>query len=152
MLELFQDCDTHFRGRVKYDTVMKVMMKNSNLVALIGKYKYSKQWAKRAVTFRELLIHLFGRSHAKNLHQILKWSKQPKPSLLTAEQKDSIRRLYQDYDSDQDGRITLSEVRRHLKTNGFTKHDGDELFAHFDGDGDDTVTYQEFEMFYTAAW
>lgn len=195
---VFDRLDTEFTGRVKFAKVMAYAFRNGNtagggggsggsdgsvpppglggsaastaeLQALMEPFvRLRPHRLEIAVTIRELLTALFNRTHSKQLRKILSWSKPSK--LLTIEQQAELQRLFQQYDTDNEGRFPAAQLRAHLVARGLPDAEVDKMMEDIvmeysapaptagaepsaaPQQPQAMITLQEFQLFYRSFW
>lgn len=103
-----------------------------------------------SVTFRQLLAELFSKSHTARMDHILRDA--PEVRTLTRHQLHQVEHLYSLYDLDQNGTVSLDELREVVSRVGLPAADVDGLFLMFDTNGDNQVDLDEFKAVFRRVW
>jgi len=103
-----------------------------------------------AVTFRELLFLIYGRSHTEaqidKMDALVKAEPEPEPEQkaeLDPESLNTIKALFKSYDKDKSGTLTEKEMAGALKETGVDKDDIKQYFKDFSCDGT-VLTFEDF--------
>jgi Ca2+-binding EF-hand superfamily protein len=121
---IFDRLDTEFTGKVKFAKVMHAFRtehaENETYQKLMEPFsRLRPHRLEIAVNIRELLTALFNRTHPKQLKKIIGWSRPSK--LLTPDQQNELIRLFQQYDTRNEGRFPFRKLKDHLMAMGLTE-------------------------------
>ena len=106
----------------------------------------------RLMSFGECVMELFSRSHQHMIGEIRKWAASMPVPALTDKQHVELEQLFELYDTDGSGSITMDELVAHFSNLGFSEEDNAHMFRMFDRDGGGSVDLVEFKRFYRSVF
>ena len=103
-----------------------------------------------SATFGELLHVLYPLENQKDREIMMGWVAEPPPPppqpkvILNQEQLDEIREIFNLYDRDRSGTLTVDELSKALSSCGMEPEEIEELFGQSDENADGVVSFDEF--------
>ena len=103
-----------------------------------------------SATFGELLHVLYPLANQKDREIMMGWVAEPPPPppqpkvILNQEQLDEIREIFNLYDRDRSGTLTVDELSKALSSCGMEPEEIEELFGQSDDNADGVVSFDEF--------
>jgi hypothetical protein len=94
----------------------------------------------RLMNFLEAMCELFSQSHAHMIQDVKKWASRLDVAALTDKQHTELEQLFDLYDADGSGSVSLEELEAHFTNLGFTEDDNARMFKMMDRDSGGEVS------------
>jgi len=147
MQNVFHNIDKKLTGKCDVYALCHGCKQEKSLLPFLTHVNMRRFVPGQKVTLQTWLTACFKKSPwAKNLQQVLKWSKP-----LLEEQIEEIEKLFNYYDKDGSGTLTIDEVHQ-MGPLGLSQEEMNEMYEDIDFDGDGEVTLAEFLRFYERFW
>jgi len=162
MKQIFSDYDKDNSGTVTYAEFLKALEGNEKCKALLkstaGIFQEMDQDGDGEMTFAELMRAFYPSCTMEEIQKAIdRWTPKKKVVVvevkqLTAEEKEEIQAMCKSWDKDNDGNVSLSELRDSCMNLGIEEETIKEWFKQYDADGNDQLSYKEVEELLREFW
>mmetsp|Transcript_46991 Transcript_46991/g.75524 ORF Transcript_46991/g.75524 Transcript_46991/m.75524 type:complete len:487 (+) Transcript_46991:57-1517(+) len=151
---IFNHLNVAFSGKVCLGRVYRILRKSKELLQYIGdisRLNLSEEEETTAVSFIDMLEHLFKYTHHHQLAQIISWANIAPTPMLDEQRLRDIQEMFKKCDEDGGGTISLEEFKESLVNSGIARSEAIRRFKDINSDGDAEITSLAFVKFYSES-